>query len=239
MPDEGRPEHEFVRDGERQREVHPQVDQPPGVPGQPPPDRAQRDHPDEAHDAERDRGDQHVRVGHQRARLVPEPSPGGLRVAHGEEQRVRGQQADRPRGERPVQPDQAVLAGHPLDGRDPADQQDHDQRQVGAGHAGQAAHEGGQAAGRGQLAGRLGGEGQRGGDAQAEPGGQQRDPGQRGVRLRGRQAGRLLLPVAALRCLRGTEGSRRSTHSGLPCQQAFFAISLNALHFFCIRRLGG
>ena len=218
---ERRAEHDDVSERDSQGQVHPEVDQPPGLPAQPAPHGAHRDDADQAHQAEADGRGEHVRVpGQQDARLVPRPGPGGLGVAQGEEQGVRGEQADRPRGDRAVQPEQAVLARHPLHERDAADQQDHDQGQVRADHAGEAARVGEQPAAGGQLAGGLAGHGDGQGGAQPGPGGQQRETRERGVRpgCGGAAEG---LSLAVSWRLRRAEGHRRGTHGRQPGSESY------------------
>ena len=77
---------------------------------------------------------------------MPHSRPRRFGVAQGQQQGVGGEQADRPGSDRAVHPEQAVLARDPFHERDAADQQDHDQGQVGADHARQAARVGEHAA---------------------------------------------------------------------------------------------
>ena len=168
VSDEGGPERDLVGERESEREVHEEVDGPPRLPPHPSANRMDRHDPDRDHHSERDRRRKHVRIcPDERSDLVPHAGAGGLGEAEGEQDGVGDDQGDRPRGEPAVPGEKSVLSEHPLYHRDPAHEQDHDQREVGPRQAGQVAEERRGAPCRAELAPGLGRD--RKADASPEP----------------------------------------------------------------------
>ena len=142
MPDEGRPVRQLVGEGQGQGQVGIEVNDPPRLVGDPPANGAEGRHPGKDQQAQADCARQHVGVGGQlQPQLVEETRSVGLGVAGHDQEGVQHQEADGPGPDPAMPPNQPVLADRALEQRDTADEEDHQEEQVGAGQAGELAGE--------------------------------------------------------------------------------------------------
>lgn len=169
---------ELMRERQREPEIGVQVNRPPRLVRHPAPRGSVGRDPRQG--KEREAGGRREDTGqaHQQTpRFGRHARPGALPVSDGDQDAVGGDQHERPRGEPPVQADEAVLSEGPLEHRDAGGEQDGDEHGVRADEPRQASREGQCPAGCREASGGLGTdrEGKDGPQAQTAQGGEQVD----------------------------------------------------------------
>ena len=169
MPDERATGDDLMREGESQRQIGIEVNDPPRLVLQPATRIADGGHARQNEKAESGGGSQHVRVrGEECPELMQAPDLLELRIPKGDEHDVEGDEHQGPPPDAAVPADERILSDSALQPWHARDQQNHHEHQIGADESGQATAGDQHASGSGERATRLAGDDQGDGGAQAE-----------------------------------------------------------------------